>query len=82
MDCLLLNQEETKMENESRRKNREVVSTIGDLVTVLYDELEVLPFSVEAKQALVMIMVGDIMRREGCTVSFFLPPRVGNVVAA
>ncbi|MFO8056160.1 MAG: hypothetical protein R6V10_02540 [bacterium] len=44
--------------------------TVGDLVEALYAELDGLPFSEQAKQSLVAIMLADIMRKEGYTVSF------------
>jgi hypothetical protein len=70
------------MESMNSQRNREVACTIGDLVTALYDEIEVLPLSDRAKQTLVMVMVSDIMRREGCVINFYLPARSRVEVAA
>jgi hypothetical protein len=70
------------MEMERRRRNREVACTIGDLVAALFEEVEVLPMSETAKHAMVMIMISDIMKREGCTINFCLPARGGVEVAA
>jgi len=70
------------MEIEHRKRNREVVSNIGDLVSSLYDEVAILPLSDTAKHALVMIMVSDIMKRDGCTINFCLPARCRVGVAA
>ena len=70
------------METKYSRRNREVASTIGDLVASLYDEVEILPLSERAKQALVMVMMSDLMRREGCVISFYLPTHAGVEAAA
>jgi hypothetical protein len=70
------------MEMERRKRNREVVSNIGELVSALYDEVDILPLSDTAKHVLVMVMVSDIMKREGCTINFCLPARCRVGVAA
>lgn len=67
---------------EDSKTNREVISSIGDLVSALYSEVEALPLSERAKQALVMIMVSDIMKREGRTINFYLPAQMLGQVAA
>lgn len=51
-------------------KDREFRCTLGDLVEALYDEVVELPLSNPAKQSLVAIMLGDIMRREGRAIYF------------
>lgn len=55
-------------------KNREAVSSVGDLVEALYMEVASMPLSDVAKNALVMVMLGDILKREGQCVSFQFPP--------
>lgn len=54
-------------------KNREVVSSIGDLVESLYSEVMPLPISDQAKHAMVMVMVSNILTRNGSDVSFLMP---------
>jgi len=68
---------------EQITKNRQVATSIGDLVESLYHEVEVLPLSDTAKNALVMVMVGDILKRRGDTIYFNYPPiqQVGEVAA-
>jgi len=67
---------------EHRKKNRELVCTIGDIVSALYTEVEPLPLSERAKQALVMIMLSDIMKRDGRVVNFNLPAQLLEAAAA
>ncbi len=67
---------------DGRQKNREVVSTIGELVSALFLEVEALPLSDKAKQALVMVMVSEIMKRDGRTVNYYVPLQSGQEVAA
>ncbi len=55
-------------------KNREVISSVGDLVEALYTEVDPLPLSDVAKNALVMVMLGDILKRKGKYVFFQYPP--------
>lgn len=61
------------MEKSQERKNREVIGNMGQLVSSLYDEVDILPLSETAKHALVMVMVSDITRRTGDEVTFKLP---------
>ena len=56
------------------RQDRTTGCSLGDLVEALYDEVDELPLSGPAKQSLVAIMLGDIMRREGRTVFFQVCP--------
>jgi hypothetical protein len=67
---------------ENCQTNRKVVNNIGDLVELLYDELRVLPLSEEAKNAMVTIMLCDVLKREGWTVSFQCPPEMVQKMAA
>jgi hypothetical protein len=71
MACFLYGQEDQAM--ETSEKNREVVSTIGDLVESLYSEVMPLPISDQAKHAMVMVMVANVLTRTGHDVSFLLP---------
>lgn len=59
----------------TQEKNREVACTIDKLVAAFYDEVDILPLSMAAKHALIMVMVSDTMTRNGSTVTFNLPPR-------
>ncbi|MCX6744365.1 MAG: hypothetical protein NTX82_02480 [Candidatus Parcubacteria bacterium] len=54
-------------------KNREVVTNLSGLVEVLFDEVSVLPLSDGAKEALVIVMIGDMMKRKGRTFTFNMP---------
>jgi len=67
-----------------KEQNRKLVGNIGDLVELLYDEVASLPISEEAKSALVMMMMGDMMKRNGSTVTFLMPAfeNSGEVAAA
>lgn len=56
------------------KQNREAACSLGDLVEALFDELTGLPISGPAKESLVTIMLGDIMRREGRTIIFQARP--------
>jgi len=47
---------------------------LGELVEALYDGVMELPLSYPARNSLVAIMLGDIMQREGRTISFRMPP--------
>jgi len=67
---------------ETSQKNRETAGTLGNLIEALFDEVSELPFSDGAKTALVMIMLGDILKREGRTIYFTCPPLVSQKVAA
>jgi len=64
------------------RQNRTAGCSLGDLVEALYNEVIVLPLSAPAKDSLVTIMLGDIMRREGRTISFQAHPRLTIRLAA
>lgn len=57
-------------------KNREVISSIGDVVETLFDEMENLPLSDPAKQAMVMVMLGDLLHRKGNVIYFSCPPEL------
>jgi len=59
---------------DSERQDRESDCGLGDLVEALYDEVIELALSETAKNTLVAIMLGDIMRREGRTIYFQMPP--------
>lgn len=61
---------------EACRKNRELVNTIGDLVEALFNEMENLPLSDGAKHAIVMVMLGDLLKRQGDIVYFYCPPEL------
>lgn len=67
---------------ETCKQNREIVTTMGNLVEALFDEVSVLPLSDGAKAALVTIMVGDIMKRDGRTIYFHCPPGMAHQVVA
>lgn len=67
---------------ETCKMNRELVSTLGNLVEALYDEVSSLPLSDGAKSALVTIMLGDILKRDGRTVYFHCPPGLARGEAA
>jgi len=58
---------------EEYKRNLEAVCTIGSLVELLYEEVSVLPISDEAKGALVTVMMGDILKRQGKTIYFNYP---------
>lgn len=60
----------------SKRRNRKARCTLGDLVKALYDEVIEFPVSGAAKESLVAIMLGDIMRREGRAISYQARPRL------
>jgi hypothetical protein len=59
---------------DTASQNREVVGTVGNLVEALFDEVSILPLSDGAKAALVTIMMGDVLKRNGNSVFFHLPP--------
>jgi len=59
---------------ETCQVNRKVIGNIGDLVEELYTEVQVLPLSDEAKNAMVMIMLCDVLKHKGWVVSFQYPP--------
>jgi len=63
------------------QKNRETISTIGDLVEALFNEVSNLPLSDEAKTTLVMIMMGDVLKRNGKYVYLKCPPKPVTVAA-
>ncbi len=56
-------------------QNCMVVGTIGDLIDALYDEIADLPMSDGAKAALVTIMLGDVLKRDGDTFYLMIPIR-------
>ncbi len=58
------------------RGNQERVNdfSLGDLVEALYDGVMELPLSEPARNSLVAIMLGDIMKRDGRSISYQLPP--------
>lgn len=58
---------------ETCNKNRQFVGAVGDLVEALYGEFDMLPISDSAKSAMVMIMLGDLMKREGAVFYFKTP---------
>ncbi len=58
------------------RSNREAISTIGDLVEVLYQEINFMPISDEAKTALVTVMMGDILKQSGKNVYMISSPEM------
>ena len=66
---------------EYAENNREVVSTIGDLIEALYCEIDSLPLSDAAKSAMVTIMLGDIVKRKGRMIYFNAPIRRSEVAA-
>ena len=49
------------------------MSSIGDLVEALYTEVASLPMSDQAKHAVVMVMLSDVLKRNGQIVSFQMP---------
>lgn len=65
----------------TQAQNRELVTTMGNLVEALFDEVSVLPLSDGAKEALVTIMVGDIMKRDGQNITFAMPPSLSRAHA-
>lgn len=67
---------------ECTQNNREVASTIGNLVEALYDEVSALPLSDIAKGALVTIMLGDILKRSGRIIQFNYPSELAKGEAA
>lgn len=68
---------------ETCRQNREFVSSIGDLVEALYNEVSSLPMSDQAKHAVVMVMLSDTLKRNGHIVSFQMPTTLcGDEAAA
>ena len=67
---------------ETCRKNREIVTNVGNLVEALFDEVSILPLSDGAKTALVTIMLGDIMKRDGRNIYFHCPPQLSQAVVA
>ena len=64
------------------RQNRAAGCSLGDLVEALFEEVTELPLSAPAKESLVTIMLGDILRREGRTISFQSHPRLTIRLAA
>jgi hypothetical protein len=58
---------------ETRTKNRQFVGAVGDLVEALYGEFDMLPISDSAKTAIVMVMLGDLMKRDGAVFYFKAP---------
>jgi hypothetical protein len=58
---------------EQFEKTKEAVLTIGDLVESLYAEVSDLPLSETAKNALVMVMMGDLLKTRGRTIYFNYP---------
>lgn len=67
---------------ENCERNREAVSSVGDLVEALYMEVDPLPLSDVSKNALVMVMLGDILKREGNHVFFQYPVDLDNTPVA
>ncbi len=67
---------------ESYDQNREAVTTIGDLIESLFGEVQGLPLSDAAKNALVMIMLGDTLKRQGRTIYFNYPAQLKGEAAA
>ena len=67
---------------ETCQKNREIVTNMGNLVEALFDEVSILPLSDGAKTALVTIMLGDIMKRDGRNIYFHCPPGLSQAVIA
>ena len=61
---------------ENRRQNRQFVNLVGNLVESLYNEFDMLPISGPAKSAMVMVMLGDIMQRNGAVISLKNPERL------
>jgi hypothetical protein len=57
-----------------KRQNSKTECRLGDLVEALYDEVIDLPLSETAQNALVAIMLGDLLRRENRTISFQVTP--------
>ncbi|HUT51830.1 MAG TPA: hypothetical protein VM658_00420 [bacterium] len=66
---------------ETSTKNRQFVGAVGDLVEALYGEFDMLPISDSAKTAIVMVMLGDLMKRDGSVFSFNAPANVGELGA-
>ena len=67
---------------ETCQKNREIVSSVGNMVEALFDEVSILPLSDGAKAALVTIMLGDIFKRDGQTIYFHCPSGLSEAVVA
>ncbi len=58
---------------ETTKHNREVVQRVGDLVVDLSNEVDPLPMSEPAKEAMVMVMVANCLKSQGNIVTFCLP---------
>ena len=57
----------------SQIQNRKAVARLGDIIQELFDEVNVLPLSDTAKTAMVMIMLGDILKIDGRTIYMNFP---------
>jgi hypothetical protein len=55
------------------QNNRQIIGQLGDLTESLYLEVASLPLSDVAKNALVMVMLGDITKFKGNQVTFNIP---------
>jgi hypothetical protein len=63
------------MEKAIQNANQQTVMAIGDFVDALFSELNPLPISATAKQAMVSTMVGDCIERKGDIITFRpIPP--------
>jgi hypothetical protein len=63
---------------KEERQNLEAGFSLGELIEALYDGVIDLPLSEAARDSLVTIMLGDIIRREGRTISFLGLPRTSS----
>ena len=64
------------------RDIKEIETDLGDLVAVLYNEAAELKLSEEGKNALVAIMLSDILSKEGLEITFNSLPTLHHREAA